>query len=831
MDAQILDMRLEGNTWEEIGTALGRGHFYIRSRYMKELDPSLHVGWTPERIEYLNESVAQGKSWRDVSEELLTSQAACRAKWSSLNADIVQRMKTEKALKRLATRAMFPSGRLINTPFHVSGLLIRRVKWCDHMDALLISFKDRSLNWKQIGTLFGMTPITCYNRYQDHIVPQLKSGWTPPTLTASNVPYYLLPDRKRPSTAGTWQGSPSGEGEAVSQLSTIQGNMLGLAGEDFVYNSFEPTSGRTWTPEEDNYIVEKRQEEVSFKDISEHLGIEPVLCYNRYFIFLRPGTKHRAWTPSMEEKLLYLIDQGLSWTSIGVELGFHRIACKDKYKEIIQERSLSDGANGDTPPPALDKTTHSDHVEKADKNLAGSSNLDKGHQSIWDKDSAMSEIRKTWTTEEETMLIQHVIRNGTRGWQEVSHMLNGHHSAEECRAYWKYLDMPIRQSKMSWEGRDWGPYREAQFWRLWLECGSNFDEISRRMNKGLGSRRERSTQIFGDMTMTTPEDCRNLFSQRTQHLTESDGEDYGHEKFQKDCARLALTRSLPRPFVWDKEKSVKLQKLVLQRLRTRHVQHDWINWKWVARHIGDVSIQTCSSHWRSLRLQTADAWTEEEILLLEQGIREVGGIFNTRTFSSFGSSTLVSSTEPNLTGFRAIQKFYLPHRSAEVIQRKFFVLSDKASTVTLDEYMAIMNAVDEHGVDQWDKVVSTLQSASSPEESSASSTSDISASLSPADKSSSEETSIAQEPTMRGWRAAPCRRVWKASYKHHLLYTKWTPEEDQDLKTCVENAGQNEWVVISRFFPGKSAWQCRLRWCQLTDPIQPISTTALSGQT
>jgi hypothetical protein len=46
------------------------------------------------------------------------------------------------------------------------------------------------------------------------------------------------------------------------------------------------------------------------------------------------------------------------------------------------------------------------------------------------------------------------------------------------------------------------------------------------------------------------------------------------------------------------------------------------------------------------------------------------------------------------------------------------------------------------------------------------------------------------------------------------------------LKKCVEQAGQREWVAVSRFFPGKSAWQCRLRWCQLTDLVKPVSSTS-----
>ncbi|KAG0073747.1 hypothetical protein BGZ93_004705, partial [Podila epicladia] len=66
---------------------------------------------------------------------------------------------------------------------------------------------------------------------------------------------------------------------------------------------------------------------------------------------------------------------------------------------------------------------------------------------------------------------------------------------------------------------------------------------------------------------------------------------------------------------------------------------------------------------------------------------------------------------------------------------------------------------------------------------------------------------------------APCRRVWEASYKHTLQHTPWTEREDQDLKDAVREIGKNGWQVIARFFPGKSPWQCRLRWCTITDPL------------
>ncbi|KAI7816537.1 hypothetical protein BC939DRAFT_468732 [Gamsiella multidivaricata] len=442
---------------------------------------------------------------------------------------------------------------------------------------------------------------------------------------------------------------------------------------------------------------------------------------------------------------------------------------------------------------------------------------------VWDRESFVREVKKRWTPEEETTLIQHVIRNGTRAWQEISDALAGRHSAEECQGYWKHLDMPVRRAEK--QSYKWEPHKEALFWRLWLESGSDFDEISRKLCnfkgfEGAGALQSSDQGQSSTSSRITIQDCEELFTQRTQQLRKVAGEQQDDEVFRNDCVEMALMLSKPSPFKWDKEKSVKLQKLVRQRLKSRDIQVNWINWRWVARHVGGgVTAQRCCVHWRQLRKVEIDkeSWTDEDILLLEQGIREIGPTFNhpdNQSTSSPPSATAAaavsvdnsgSSSEPNLTGFRAIQRFYLPDRSIEAMQRKYFLLSDKGSTVTMREYMSVMDAVDEYGLDQWDKVVEALKSSLS---------------------SSSPSASGAQGSSFVGWTKAPCRRVWEASYRHHLLYTPWTFEEDRDLKESVDRIGLQEWVAVSRFFPGKSAWQCRLRWCQLTDPIQPAQSAA-----
>ncbi|KAG0203873.1 hypothetical protein BGX28_003973 [Mortierella sp. GBA30] len=956
IDKTIVDMRLEGSTWKEISEAIGRDPAACHQRYIKELDPSLQ-NWTPQKLERLNALVAEGKSWRQVSDQLLITQAICREKWMSINQELVAQLKAKKTARKkpLSPDPVSSSSSSLRLgSLQETGLIsVKRHRWCDHMDALLIDLKRRGLNWRQIGTVFGMVPMTCYVRYHYRLLPQMKSGWVPPEINSSNVPYYLLSDRIRPSVPAVTATAPSSypssshsdnsaSPPSSSEISsapaglqngsaptTSSGNEeavasnLGIVDEDFSYDMHDDFAPRVWTKEEDEAIIQCRQDGSSFSTIGQKLKIDPRQCYHRYCTALDPSVQGKEWTAGMVEKLRFFVEQGLAWTTIAKDLGFNRAACREKYREISRPRPSPSASNRDavsqssgvvTSSTEVDQQTEGiedketvqlseedqnedqyghdeepteDHDEDAiddfqdDYNAIDgddescddgeddgnsvlldadasddSEGIDDGEQirtgrrsgrskqasaaevsstatDTWDQSSVLREVEKTWTPEEETTLIRHVLRNGTRGWQEISGTLEGRHSPEECRAYWKHLDMPVYRTEP--QTSKWEPHREAQFWRLWLENGSNFEVISRKLSKWRGSAENDSKKSQrhppSALTIFTPEECQHLFKERTSHLLRAQTDNASsteevQEKFNKGCVEMALARSKPPVFKWDKEKSVKLQKLVRQRLRTRGVQVNWINWNWVARHVGEgASAQRCSVHWRSLRRfeMEKDGWTAEDILLLEKAVREVGTLFNQATPTSsspnfsltWGMDSASQSHGPTTSGFRAIQRFYMPDKSVETLQRKFFLLSDKATGVTLDEYMAIMDAVDRQGEDQWDEVVQSLRSSPS----SSSPLAAIDASTTTAGTTNSTSSGA-----LAGWTKGPCRRVWESSYKHHLLYTPWSKEEDRDLEVTVKRIGQGDWIAVSRFFPAKSAWQCRLRWCQLTDPVRTKET-------
>ncbi|KAG0328301.1 Myblike DNAbinding domain-containing protein [Dissophora globulifera] len=957
MDAAILEMRLEGNTWEEIAVAIGREPSVVRHRYTKSLDPAVAQEWTSDKLESLNALVAQGKSWRNISEQLLVTQSAAREKWISINQDLIMAAKARRSPRRLRMSSEHSS--LPGRTFRYTGMVTRRRhRWSDEMDAVLLDLHSRGLSWREMGNTFGMVPSTVYTRYRTRVVPKLAKGWVPPKMDLSNTPYYLLRDRSRTSTVALTSISSSDSSlasnqEAVNQgintngnvedISKLKHEIIGVVGEDYMHRKEETSSPslRKWTKEEDDAIIQSREKGLTFTQIGIAMDIDPRLCYKRFFTVLDPSLALKEWTPYLIDKLLVYVEQGMPWSSIALDLGFHREVCKMKYREFLGSLSTStsksalgsastltsstagssdnssqesggrtattaagysssaldldsysseqsvhddmedlddadddddgqleddiiDDLRGDYTSHSLDDSDEDDDSDgdvegdndddllasgatEDSEAIAGEGMIHTGRWSKrqkhlsepsktttldkWDQDLLLREVMRTWTPEEETALIQHVLRNGTRGWQEISSALSGQHSAEECRAYWKFLDMPVHRPREVSAFR-WEPHQEAHFWRLWVETGSNFEEIARQLGKSKaksvdetsldGSSHQQQRQK--SVSSATAQDCEQLFTKRTlrlQRLSKGKPE----STFQRECIELALARSKPPRFKWDKERSVRLQKLVRQRLMTRGVQMSWINWKWVARHVGGgVAEHRCNIHWRHIRKLEMDKenWTEQDTLLLEQGIREIGTTFNMDSYAS--AYEHINDMEPSLAGFRAIQKFYLPDRSVETLQRKYYLLSDKALGVTVQEYMAIMDAVDEYGLDQWDKVAEHMRS----QPQSLPTTPSTSASV--ADQVGGSQSGV-RGLGLAGWTKAPCRRVWEASYRHHVQYTQWTGEEDQDLQEAVGKLGQGNWVSVARFFPGKSGWQCRLRWCQLTDPSRPVTLTPATDAT
>ncbi|KAG0203059.1 hypothetical protein BGX28_004555 [Mortierella sp. GBA30] len=235
-------------------------------------------------------------------------------------------------------------------------------------------------------------------------------------------------------------------------------------------------------------------------------------------------------------------------------------------------------------------------------------------------------------------------------------------------------------------------------------------------------------------------------------------------------------------------------------------------WGWVANKVQrGLSPTSAIDHWSYLRQnmdviygpleerqtaikpQKSSSWSHEESKLLDQGIRELG------------------------SSWSEIQQRYLPWRTTRSIRQRWLIMSDKSAKVTEDEYYTIVAAGNSSQEINYETLVKKLS----------------------------------------GWNRSPCRRVFETSYKHIVKNMVWSPEEDQLLiKKTLEEHGR-DWNAIARHFEcgiqpamaplyaeaiareqqqngvdnnnvsepplktRKTAWQCRLRWCQLVQPLMP----------
>lgn len=58
-----------------------------------------------------------------------------------------------------------------------------------------------------------------------------------------------------------------------------------------------------------------------------------------------------------------------------------------------------------------------------------------------------------------------------------------------------------------------------------------------------------------------------------------------------------------------------------------------------------------------------------------------------------------------------------------------------------------------------------------------------------------------------------CFEHYQQSLNPHLVKsTEWTLEEDLQLKRAVEMYGEKQWMLVAQEVPGRSAYQCNLRW-------------------
>ncbi|KAF9310629.1 hypothetical protein BG003_008325 [Podila horticola] len=660
----------------------------------------------------------------------------------------------------------------------------RRVQheWNPQLDAVMLALYEAKINWRAIGSLMNRPFTTCYTRYLKIIRPALENGWIPPQIE----------DHTR-LNAMIHKAQVQAADALSNRFKIIKPFELTEAGaKNKAKNPVRPS----WDKDMDQKILDLLREGKTWPQIGVAMDRPYSSCYTRYYTTLDPSLKD-CWTPEKIEMLNNLAKEACKakWADLG------------KLASIETPESTSSDSPDQAPPPAvrvvafskvesrmiLDLAEKYGKEDKWDRILQDfqEQSLDLASQrsriSSWTKRRIqaitadnlrhqfmrLSRNKVLWTFDQETSLIQQVLKLGTDDdkWKEIAEV-TGFHSPEECRSHWKQLDMPVNLNPTGWS-----KVEQATFWELWLKYGSDFDRLS------------------ASCSSRSPGDCQRFFDHATRDFSKQDPVQL-RKQVQDLLESLPFTRQ---KYMFTKERSLKLQQAMRfygKKIGSKTTRPG--TWRWIASKVQrGLSPMSCIEHWSYLRqnmdvmygpleegkaaikTQNSSSWSHEELKLLDQGIRELG------------------------SGWSDIQQRYLPWRTTRSIRQRWLIMSDKSARVTEHEYYTIIKAGDDVEQIDWAQLVTE----------------------------------------MPGWNKLPCRRVFECSYKHLVKNTVWQPEEDRLLveKTLEEHG--RDWNTIAAHFKGiqpamaplynpssddiqqqrthKTAWQCRLRWCQLVEPLMP----------
>ncbi|KAF9167990.1 hypothetical protein DFQ26_001970 [Actinomortierella ambigua] len=917
LDALLVELHSRGWTWRQIGRAFGVVPMACYNRYNLTLKEKVSDGWSPSTLkeEALPYFLRRNSGSRDTHASFAAvtptdTSGQPTSQWNAMQQmtkilsgdfDATQQPSDNRDLAFPMQPA--PTYLASNGAFPTSGLLspiLDPHSWSEKEDETIRQMHKAGDSFQNIARALGVKTRQVLSRFYTVLETDSDEAWTPEML--DRLDFYVRQGLSWATIGGNlgknitecrmvWQ-----ELQRVSKPSSTtyeedpheqQSHLLGQ----------EPQSASTLpsTPSPPEGVASSATSTVSMNNKHEQPsrqeqphGLQHNNAWSEETGEFRSGVRGHGGEDMVDE---YDNDDQDDHSESHED---------DAYFEDVQDDEDDSRAMFDHERDVLGKSTG----RAKSKSQAQSNKPPSSHSlpsDYWDQNAVLRAIGKHWTVDEETALIQHVLQHGPRNWNEISRkILDGRSirtleqhvvaaapgdekidpltgcvvlrheqrfSPEECQAYWKHLDLPVRRQGVDVVGEGslrWNFERDgrrmARFWRLWLENGSNFENIAFKLSSEGGGHDEDSMASTEDASgQVTADQCRQYFEEKTRPLRrklalsrssskrhdttkeeEKEGDSttteaskdsgpVGEGEFYRACLKLAKTLAEEPKFQWTKERSVKLQKLVRQRLRTRGVQVNWVNWKWVARHVGgDATPSTCSHHWRSLRQIAAAStlqqsqdqsvnsespgasssgegpWTEQDVLLLEQGVRDVG----------VGNNAINGSS----MFLRTLQRFYLPHHSLLAIQRKYFTLSDKAMEVTLEEYLAIMEAVDvvsEQTRSAMDPVTTTTTTTTTTEEMAQELYAPTSGLWDEVVKRMNKKHKVS------GWTKAPTRRVFESSYLHylHVMASTWTKDEDQDLLRIVQWLGREDWLSVARFFPARTLWECRLRWCSLVDEV------------
>ncbi|KAF9951747.1 hypothetical protein BGZ72_006792 [Mortierella alpina] len=553
-----------------------------------------------------------------------------------------------------------------------------------------------------------------------------------------------------------------------------------------------------WTLEDDALLLDLRlYQNKKWLEIGQALDREPATCMTRFESTLNPQLKE-FWTADKDHTLDSLVSRSKSWPDIALELGVHRLACMERWrqlglKDVVAEAKTVAGQTT-TPLAAAATKRRKQHEqikrEQRSQDVQGQDIL-KGIKEMVGSLRAVGQVDKDSDHQGWNALLKDGQRyEHYRSWKRKGrldsfsqlYLMNPGWSAKEETVLIQFV---LKNGLGQWE-RVAKEHLGGQFTAdQCRSCWKNLDMPVVALLESKTSDREthQEPRLRNDSVRTEAAEKEQDVRPVELHATDKeDGVILGKDG----------TKSRKQAFIWDKELSVRLQAVIHQAYKSRAMHIDEINWLWVSTKVHpDATSRICKNHWKFLhpeyspvKTQSASShaafkvWTHEDVRKLEEGVRLVG--------------------PRKLT---TIRDHFLPHMTKDDITRQWFRISDKATVIGEEEYYRLLGAVEK-------VVIGSQREASGAILNSEPQTQDWA------------EVERIMGPGS-GWKRMPCKRVWESSFQHLIRQTVWSPKEDNTLLRMVQFVGRDDWFTVAKALQmGRTAWQCRLRWCQLLDPVQ-----------
>ncbi|KAF9083631.1 hypothetical protein BGX23_011276 [Mortierella sp. AD031] len=570
-----------------------------------------------------------------------------------------------------------------------------------------------------------------------------------------------------------------------------------------------PTNLQKWTAEADTLLADLRTVQgKKWLEIGQILDREPAVCMARFESTANPALKE-FWTPERDLKLDQMVGYSKSWPEIAQELGVHRLACMERWKLL---GSVGNGVEVGEKDEG-DKTEA--EIKAAKRKLARQEKA----QAQQYKDRELAQLAKVRDRVANLRVVDQIDTDFDRqGWNSLlrDDQRVGHSRSWKKKSRLDAFSQQQQQQQQVYPMMNpgWSAKEETILIQFVLRHGlDQWGVVAKDRLRGRFSPEEcRTCWKNLDMPVVSQLRARELL--RQDHMDDKQGHSSEEKSDEGSLSDNATAAATPEPtptaetrmetgtsksnrvFVWDKEQSVRLQAVIQQAYKTKTIDAGDINWPWIARKVHpDATSRMCRSHWRFLHEDSKRAagavvvWKHEDVKRLEEGIRLLG---------------------PQELG--AVREHFLPHMTKDDIMRHWFKISDKAATIDEEEYYRLMSAVKE-------VVVSATNEGTNDNDDDGCLTSD---------PQSVEEWNDVEDKMGGGWKRLPCKRVWESSFQHLVQHGKWTAVEDSTLLRMVKFVGRDDWYSVARAMQsGKSPWQCRLRWCQLVDPVD-LDTSDLS---